>query len=64
MSTITIDGVEHDVDSMSDEQKVLYNAIVFCDAKLNDLANETAALKTARQAYINDLGAKLSEDGS
>lgn len=62
MSTITIDGIEHDVDSFNNDQKALYHAIQYCDVKLADVQNETAAIKTARQAYVNDLGNSLKED--
>ena len=62
MSTITIDGVEHDVDSLSNDQKALHHAIQYCDVKLADLDNERAAIKTARQAYVNDLGQSLKDD--
>ena len=61
-NTITIDGIEHDVDGMTDDQKALYHAIQYCDLKVQDVQNELAAIQTARQAYVNDLGTKLKED--
>lgn len=62
MSTITIDGVEYDSESFTKDQKALYHAIQYCDIKLADIQNETAAIKTARQAYVNDLGQTLKDD--
>jgi hypothetical protein len=62
MSTITIDGIEHDSDNFNKDQKALHNAISYCDAKLADIDHEKAALSTARQAYVNDLGNSLKED--
>ena len=62
MATITIDGIEHDSDNFDKDQRALHNAINFCDAKLADLDHEKAALSTARQAYVNDLGNSLKED--
>lgn len=62
MSSITIDGIEHDVDSFDKDQKALFNAIQFCDLKLGDLDNERAAVQTARQAYVNDLGQSLNKE--
>ena len=62
MSSITIDGIEHDIDNFDKDQKALYHAITYCDAKLADLDNEKAALQTARQAYVNDLGNNLKDE--
>ena len=57
--TIKIDDKEYLVENMNDEQKALVQAIKFCDVKTMEVQNELAALKTARQAYVNDLGARL-----
>tara|TARA_B100001094_G_scaffold42261_1_gene37025 strand:- start:5160 stop:5348 length:189 start_codon:yes stop_codon:yes gene_type:complete len=62
MSTITIDGIEHDTESFNKDQQALHHAINFCDVKLVELDNEKAALQTARQAYVNDLGNSLKDD--
>jgi hypothetical protein len=57
--TIKIDDKEYLVKNMNDEQKALVQAIKFCDVKTMEVQNELAALKTARQAYVNDLGERL-----
>ena len=57
--TIKIDDKEYLVENMNDEQKALVQAIKFCDVKTMEVQNELAALKTARQAYVNDLGEQL-----
>ena len=57
--TIKIDDKEFSIEDMSDEQKSLVQAIKFCDVKTMEVQNELAALKTARQAYVNDLGERL-----
>ena len=57
--TIKIDDKEYLVEYMNDEQKALVQAIKFCDVKTMEVQNELAALKTARQAYVNDLGERL-----
>ncbi len=57
--TIKIDDKEYLVENMNDEQKALVQAIKFCDVKTMEVQNELAALKTARQAYVNDLGDRL-----
>ena len=61
MSTISIDDKEYEIDKMSDEEKSLVQAINFCDAKTQEVQNQLAALKTARQAYVNDLGNRLQK---
>jgi|TARA_R100000234_G_C4988941_1_gene174591 hypothetical protein len=61
MNTISIDDKEYEIDKMSDEEKSLVQAINFCDAKTQEVQNQLAALKTARQAYVNDLGSRLQK---
>ena len=61
MSTITIDDKEYKIDNMSDEEKSLVQAMNYCDAKINETQNQLAALQTARQAYVNDLGSRLKK---
>jgi hypothetical protein len=57
--TITIDEKEYLIENMDNEQKSLVQAVKFCDVKTMELQNELAAVKTARQAYVNDLGERL-----
>jgi hypothetical protein len=57
--TITIDEKEYLIENMDDEQRSLVQAVKFCDVKTMELQNELAAIKTARQAYVNDLGERL-----
>tara|TARA_Y100000287_G_scaffold169047_1_gene153679 strand:- start:64 stop:249 length:186 start_codon:yes stop_codon:yes gene_type:complete len=61
MSTITIDEKEYEIEDMTDEQKSLVQAMNYCDAKIAETQNQLAALKTARQAYVNDLGSRLKK---
>ena len=61
MSTITIDEKQYEVEKMSDEEKSLVQAMNYCDAKIAETQNQLAALKTAKQAYVNDLGARLQK---
>tara|TARA_B100000900_G_scaffold230576_1_gene195811 strand:+ start:10 stop:192 length:183 start_codon:yes stop_codon:yes gene_type:complete len=58
---ITIDEKEYEVENMDDEQKSLVNAMNYCDAKIAETQNQLAALKTAKQAYVNDLGSRLKK---
>ena len=61
MSTITIDEKEYEIENMTDEQKSLVQAMNYCDAKIAETQNQLAALQTARQAYVNDLGSRLKK---
>lgn len=59
--TISIDDKDYSIKHMDDEQKALVNAIEFCDVKGQELQTELAAIQTARQAYVNDLGSRLKK---
>ena len=62
-ATITIDGIEYLIQNdFNKDQQLLHHAINYCDAKLAETDNQLAALKTARQAYVNDLGNSLKEE--
>ena len=58
-NTINIDGKDYTIEDMNDDQRALVQAIRFCDVKAAEVQNQLAALKTARQAYVNDLGERL-----
>ena len=55
MSTITINGKEYNLDSLSDEAKGQIVSLQFVDAELARLQAQAAALQTARIAYSNEL---------
>lgn len=61
MATITIDGKEHDVDSLSDESKAQLGSLRFVDSELARLQAQAAALQTARIAYGRALKQTLEE---
>jgi hypothetical protein len=61
MATITIDGKEHDVDSLSDESKAQLGSLQFVDSELARLQAQAAALQTARIAYGRALKQTLEE---
>jgi len=58
---ISIDGIEYDTDDFTKDQKLIVVAMNFCENEIGMTEQRLAALKTARQAYINDLGQQLSE---
>ena len=59
MKLIKINGVDHDLDTMSDEAKAQLQSVQFVDVELARLGMQTAALKTARVAYMNALNQAL-----
>ena len=59
---ISIDGIDYDTDEFTKDQKLIVLAMNYCDTKIAETEQQLAALKTARQAYINDLGSQLKED--
>lgn len=58
--SITIDGVEHLIDELSDEQKAIVMSINEADREVERCKHLIAICQTARQAYINDLGNQLN----
>ena len=59
MSTIKIDNVDYDTDTLSNEAKGQLLCMQFCDQELARLQAQTAAYQTARMAYAKALQASL-----
>lgn len=55
MSTIKIDNVDYDTNTLSEEAKAQLMSMQFCDQELARLQAQAAALQTARQAYAKVL---------
>lgn len=64
MPTITIDNQMVDLDSLSQDAKEQLQSIQFVDQELARLQAQTAALQTARNAYVNALKAALPAAGA
>lgn len=66
MPTITIDGVEHELDDLSNDAKAQLNALQATDIRIAQSQQELAILQTARAAYAaalqRELPAGESED--
>ncbi len=58
--TITVDGVEHVIDDLSDEHKTVIGHIQAADHEIAHYQNLIAIITTGRQAYINELGKELN----
>lgn len=61
MPTVTIDNVEYDTESLSEEAVANLNSIQFVDAELARLNAQIATLNTARIAYASALQQLLPE---
>lgn len=55
MTTITIDNINYELETLSDEAKNQLVSIQFVDAELQRLNAQAAVLQTARLAYANAL---------
>jgi recombinational DNA repair ATPase RecF len=60
---ITIDNIEYELDSLSEDAKAQLASLNFVDQKLAQLGAEVAAMQTARIAYSNALNAALPKEG-
>ena len=60
MTTITIDNVEYDFESLSNEAKAQLVSLQFCDGELQRLQAQAAAIQTARLAYAKALSQALN----
>lgn len=58
--TITVDGVEHQVADLTEEQVSVVAHIQSADAEVQRLQNLIAIVSTGKQAYINQLGKELN----
>lgn len=59
MPTITIDNIDYELDSLSEEAKAQLQSIQFVDQELARLQVRMAAMQTARNAYVGALKAAL-----
>ena len=59
MTTIKIDNIDYDIDTLSDEAKAQLQSLQFCDAELQRLQAQAAVLQTASMAHSNALKAAL-----
>ena len=61
LKTISIDGVEHDFASFTDEQKGMVAHVNDLNEKLGHLQFQAAQLSVARDAFIGMLKASLAK---
>ena len=61
MSTITIDNVEYEESSLSEEAKSELMSLQVCDQKISVLQTDLAITQTARNAYATALNGMLPQ---
>ena len=59
MTTIKIDNIDYDLNTLSDEAKAQLASLQFCDQELQRLQAQAAAYQTARIAYAKALQSAL-----
>ena len=59
MTTLKVNNVDYDMDTLSKEANDLLVSLQFCDQELQRLQAQAAALQTARQTYAKALQAAL-----
>ncbi|NDE55166.1 MAG: hypothetical protein EB069_11510 [Actinobacteria bacterium] len=59
MAKVTIDGVDYDTDTMSQESRQQLEMLMMTEQKIRQMQAEVAMLQTARQAYASALRASL-----
>jgi hypothetical protein len=59
-STITIDDVEHDIESMTDQQKAMINHIADLDRKIGTTQFNLDQLAVGKQAFVGMLKESLT----
>lgn len=62
--TLTVDGKEYDPETISENAKTIIRNVQFCDQELSQMRMRTAAVQTARQAYVNALKRELEGPGA
>lgn len=61
MATLTLDGNEYEIDSLSAEAQAQVTNLQVCDNHLANLAQNQAIFQTARNAYARALKSQLPE---
>jgi hypothetical protein len=59
MAKVTIDGVDYDTDTMSQESRQQLEMLMMTEQKIRQLQAEVAMMQTARQVYAAALKASL-----
>ncbi len=63
MPRFNIDGVDYQVDSLSQNGQAQLRSLQFVEAQLQQLRNEVAVYETAQAAYVAALKAEIARTG-
>ena len=61
---IKIDGVEHDLDSLSKDAKAILEKLQHTDKQIQDTNNLCALLTRAKKSYIQELKSEMNQGKS
>ena len=61
---IKIDGVEHDLDSLSQEAKGILEKLQYTETQIRDTNNLCTLLRRAKKSYIQELKRQMIEGKS
>jgi hypothetical protein len=59
---VVIDGVEHNFEDMTDEQKLLVNHCLDLDRKIANMAFQTQQLQVGKDAFVQMLKNSLTKE--
>ena len=62
MTTITIDQIEYELESLTENARAQLNSLQLVDQKIAQLQSDLAITQTARNAYAQALKAELPAD--
>ena len=62
-SVVKIDDKDYDIESLSDEQKVMVNHVVDLDRKLQSAEFNLIQLRFGKQAFVDALKVSLEKEG-
>ncbi len=63
MIRFTIDGLDYQVESLSEKGQAQLRSLQFTETQLQKLRNEVAVFETARGAYLAALKAEIARTG-
>tara|TARA_R100000995_G_scaffold78297_1_gene48816 strand:- start:782 stop:1000 length:219 start_codon:yes stop_codon:yes gene_type:complete len=63
MTTVNINDVDYDTDDFTEDQKTLYNEIMYATNVVNNLTYQMQCVKTMQASVANKLSKSLQDKG-
>ena len=63
MTTVNINDVDYDTDDFTEDQKTLYNEIMYATNVVNNLTYQMQCVKTMQASVVNKLSKSLQDKG-